>query len=82
VIDTGDGPQEVQGEAWFRVDEAATTLAWGSEGPNDYSGELEVSPDGDGSKVAVRLHTERDDAPAIEHDLAETVAAIKRIVEG
>jgi carbon monoxide dehydrogenase subunit G len=81
-IDMGDGPQEVAGEAWFRVDDDGNALAWGSEGENDYSGELDVSPDGDGARVAVRLHTKVDDRERIERDLDETLGNIKRLVEG
>ena len=71
-----------EGEAWISVDDAARTLRWGSEGPNSYHGELEVSPAGGGSEVAVRLHTERADGPGIRAGLEETLASIKRQVEG
>lgn len=37
------GDREVEGEAWLKVDRDARTLSWGSEGPNDYSGQLQVS---------------------------------------
>ncbi len=36
VIDTGDGEtRTVHGEAWFRVDDEARKIEWGSEGEND-----------------------------------------------
>lgn len=76
----GQGEQEVEGEAWFKVDEEGKRIQWGSEGPNNYSGELEVSEDGQSSQVAVRLHTEMDEQ-AIEGDLQRTLDNIKRIVE-
>ena len=77
----GQGEQEVEGEAWFKVDEDGKRIRWGSEGPNNYSGELEVSANGEGSEVAVRLHTEMDDEKAIEGDLQRTLDNIKRLVE-
>lgn len=81
-IDTdGQGEQEVEGEAWFKVDEEGRRIQWGSEGPNNYSGELEVSANGEGSEVAVRLRTEMDDEKAIEGDLQRTLDNIKRLVE-
>jgi len=69
----------VQGDAWFRVDRAARTLEWGSEGPSEYSGRLEVRPSGDGSEVEVRLHTTRaDDGDAeVQDGITETLAAIE-----
>jgi uncharacterized protein YndB with AHSA1/START domain len=71
-----------EGEAWISVDDAAHTLRWGSEGPNGYHGELQVSPAGDGAEVAVRLHTERADGPGIRAGLEQTLASIKQQVEG
>ena len=44
VIDPPDQPErEVRGEAWFRADDDAKRLEWGSEGENDYHGSLTVS---------------------------------------
>lgn len=83
-IDLGDGegPRDVEGEAWLRVDEAEQRMEWGSEGPNDYRGELDVTPAADGSStVAIRLHTERTDGPGIERDLQSTVESLKAQVE-
>jgi hypothetical protein len=71
-----------EGEAWMAVDEAQRTLRWGSEGPNSYHGELQVSPASSGAEVAVRLHTERADGPGIRAGLEQTVASIKQAVEG
>jgi uncharacterized protein YndB with AHSA1/START domain len=71
-----------EGDAWMSVDDAARTLRWGSEGPNGYHGELQVSPMEHGSQVAVRLHTERADGPGIRAGLEQTLASIKRQVEG
>ncbi len=75
------GEREVEGEAWFKVDRDAKTLAWGSEGPNDYSGELEVSGTGDSSRVEVTLRTARVAGEQIQQGLEKTVATIKHLVE-
>ena len=70
-----------KGEAWFRVDRDRLHLAWGSEGPNDYHGSLDVTGDGASSSVTVFLHTERHDSSDIDRGIAETLATIKRLVE-
>ena len=77
-----DGP-EVQGDAWFRVDSGAQRIKWGSEGPSDYYGHLEVSPAGDSSSVEVHVHTTRvDDGDQVAQDsITETLDNIKRLVE-
>lgn len=71
-----------EGEAWFTADREARSVRWGSEGPNHYSGELVVSGAEAGAEVIVRLHTEHVDGPAIHEGLQETLAHIKRNVEG
>lgn len=76
--------QEVQGDAWFRVDEGATSIEWGSEGASNYRGSVTVMSSGAGSEVEVSLHTERvsaDDGEA-QQGIQETLANIKRLVEG
>jgi len=72
------GEQTVGGEAWFTIDADNRKLAWGSEGPHDYHGELEVTPDGAASQVTVRLHTTHD-AEGIEDGIEQTLANIQRI---
>lgn len=74
---------EVQGDAWFKVDEAAKKLHWGSEGPSEYEGELEVTGEGGSSTVEVRLRTTRvEPADAgVKDGITETLANIKRLVE-
>lgn len=75
--------QRREGEAWFELDEQARTMRWGSEGDNQYHGELEVTDAGDGqSTVTVSLHTQRADGPGIRAGLEQTLANIKRQVEG
>jgi uncharacterized membrane protein len=72
------GERTVGGEAWFTIDADHMKLAWGAEGPHDYKGELEVTPDGGASQVTVRLHTTHD-AEGIEDGIDQTLANIQRI---
>jgi len=74
--------QRREGEAWFRRDETARSISWGSEGPNDYHGELRVDGDGDSSQVSVTLHTEHAEGDRIQEGLETTLAQIKERVEG
>jgi uncharacterized protein YndB with AHSA1/START domain len=74
--------QRREGEAWFRRDAGARSLSWGSEGPNDYHGELQVDGDGESSRVTVRLHTELAEGDRIQQGLETTLATIKEKVEG
>lgn len=81
-VDHNGTTEKVEGEAWFRVDDAAKSLSWGSEGPNDYHGELEVTGVGDTSTVSVTIHTEHDEeGNDIVEGLKGTLANIKRLVE-
>jgi uncharacterized membrane protein len=77
-----DGEQ-VAGDAWFTVDPDANRIEWGSEGPNDYHGSLEVSGSASGAEVRAQLHTTRvaDDNAEVQQGLEETLATIKRLVE-
>ncbi len=78
----GEGERKLEGEAWFRVDDGERTVSWGSEGPNDYHGELEVSAAGDTSSVTMRLHTERAEAGSdVDESLRATLANVKHLVE-
>ena len=70
-----------EGEAWFRVDRERRHLEWGSEGPNDYHGSLDVAGDERTSSVTVFLHTERHDSSDIDRGIADTLAEVKRLVE-
>ena len=63
------------------TDTEARAIRWGSQGPNHYSGELEVIGASSGSQVTVRLHTEHADGQGIVEGLAETLDHIKRNVE-
>jgi uncharacterized membrane protein len=70
-----------EGEAWFRIDQERRHLDWGSEGPDNYHGYLDVTGDGESSSVTVFLHTERHDSNDIDRGIAETLATVKRLVE-
>lgn len=78
---------EVQGDAWFRVDQAAQRIEWGSEGPSEYSGSLDVRPADDGnadsSQVQVQLHTTRVQPgdQQVQDGVQETLANIKTQAE-
>ena len=74
---------EVQGDAWFRVDQDAQRIEWGSEGQSEYSGSLDVRSSGEGSEVEVRLHTTRVEPgdPEVQDGVDETLANIKTQAE-
>lgn len=71
----------VEGDAWFTAEDGSRSMRWGSEGENDYAGELSVAGDGGGSRVTVKLHSSHGEPEKIESGLEETLAAIKRNVE-
>jgi uncharacterized membrane protein len=75
------GNRVVEAEAWFEVDPDAKTMSWGSEGPNDYTGQLSVTGTGSNSVVEVTLRTERAGGEEIQEGLEQTVAVIKLIME-
>jgi hypothetical protein len=53
----------------------------GSEGPDNYHGYLDVTSDGATASVTVFLHTERAGSGDIDRGIADTLAAIKQLVE-
>lgn len=75
-----DEGREVAGEAWFRVDRERRTLAWGSEGPNDYHGDLVVEGVGDNAGIALRVSTARVETDEVQHDVDETMEKIKSLL--
>lgn len=77
-----DGHRD-EGHAWFRVDEQAHRIEWGSEGPTDYRGSSEVTDGAGCAEVQVRMHTARipDGNAEIQHGLDDTLATIERLVE-
>jgi uncharacterized membrane protein len=76
----GDVNGEIHAEAWFTIDADNMALHWGSEGENDYKGELKVTPSGDASVVEVTLHTEHDEPDSINQGIDETLSNIGRLV--
>ena len=70
-----------EGDAWFRVDRERRHLEWGSEGPDNYHGYLDVTGGGAMASVTVFLHTERVDSGDIDRGIAGTLAEIKRLAE-
>lgn len=71
--------REVQGEAWFRSDRDRRRIEWGSEGPNDYHGWLEVHDHSAGSEVEVHLHTERAGNGEVDRGIAATLGNIAEL---
>lgn len=80
VVAVVDG-ETTEGQAWFRVDEDARHLAWGSQGPHDYYGELDVTGDDTTSVVTVSLHTERAGGDQVDEGILATLASVKSLVE-
>jgi hypothetical protein len=56
-------------------------LEWGSEGPDNYHGRLDITGDGATASVRVFLHTERVDSGDIDRGIAGTLAEINRLTE-
>jgi len=67
-----------EGEAWFRSDEEAHQIDWGSN-DSGYRGWIRVSPEGDGSRLTLFLTTVHGDAPDAE--VMGTLDAIRRLME-
>ncbi len=93
-VEPGDGEEvrttarmpdghEVRADAWFRVDHAARRVEWGSEGPSEYRGRLEVTAESGSVRVQVHVHTTRveDGDPDVQRGVDDTVATIKTLVE-
>ncbi len=80
---TAKTPQgdEVEGEAWFKVDRDNKMLSWGSEGHNNYHGHLTVTGVGENSAVAITVSTTRAEGHEIQQGVDETVETIKKLLE-
>lgn len=76
-----DGGQEVDGEAWFRVDPSSRRIDWGSEGPKDYRGWLEVRDRGDSAEVEVHISTAEVVDDRVDEGINETLREVRRLVE-
>lgn len=66
-------------QGWFKTDEGAMRLRWGSDGENDYSGELRVTASGNAARVTCTLHfnPKPDTAAQMEHHQGGRDTAIK-----
>lgn len=73
--------KERDGEAWLKVDRDRMHLDWGSEGPNNYHGRLDVTGDDAASRVSVALHTDNVEDQRIDQGLTETLDEVQRLVE-
>ena len=81
VSKPGEPQRTEEGTAWFTADDASHKVSWGSEGDNDYHGELDFDGDGDDAcTVRLSLHTEHD-FDGIEGAIDKTLAAIKERLE-
>ena len=87
----GEGSFDAEG--YLAVDEGARRMEWGAEAGRDYSGWLEVAPDGEGSLVTVHLtfgersvepemreQTEEGEDPLAE-GISATLESIRRQIE-
>ena len=76
-----DGRSE-SGEAWMRVDRERWRIEWGSEGPNDYHGELEISDGGpDRCTIELDLHTTRAEGPEIQQGVQKAVEDLIKAID-
>lgn len=75
-----DGETE-RGEGWFRVDRTARRIQWGSVGPDDYHGTLDLRADQDRTVVDIELHTEHTATEEIDRALDATLDHIQEQVE-
>jgi uncharacterized protein YndB with AHSA1/START domain len=74
-----------EGDAYVHTDAQRRRLEWGGEGDGSYRGWLEVVEATDGCSVTVNIHTEHDgpdDEAVIDRAFDETMASIKKVVEG
>jgi carbon monoxide dehydrogenase subunit G len=72
---------EQHGQAWFRTDEAARRVEWGSEG-QPYRGWMQVEPDGDGSRLTLHVTTERltsEHLGEVRAYVASTIESLRKL---
>ena len=79
IAPPGQEERRVEGEAWFRTDDAAKRIEWGAEGESDYRGTLTVEEAGSGSTVVLTLHTPREH-PGLEDAIDETLTKIDSLL--
>ncbi|AKT50671.1 SRPBCC family protein [Arsenicicoccus sp. oral taxon 190] len=76
-----EGEKDVQGTAWFRVGSDGMTVERGSEGPNNYHGELDVDEDdANASTLTVRIWTDRQ-SDSIEQELQKAVDGLSQTIQ-
>ncbi|HLU30077.1 MAG TPA: SRPBCC family protein [Glycomyces sp.] len=70
--------EHVEGQAWVRPNTDERRLEWGSEGPDDYHGELRVDELAPGrSQITVSLHSVREaEGDEVQSGLERTVATL------
>ncbi|GAC1534933.1 MAG: SRPBCC family protein [Acidimicrobiales bacterium] len=81
VTTEGEGRSTVR-EAWFRVHEGhRRRVEWGSDGPGDYHGWLEVDPEGAVCSVTVEIQATPDDDSSVDESLDRALFALKGLLE-
>ncbi len=85
--------QRFENDGWFLADEAARTLRWGAQTERTYSGRLEVTEEGNGTRLRVHLEfgpnspdeemqEQAGDRDPVHEALAATLQSVKQQVEG
>jgi ribosome-associated toxin RatA of RatAB toxin-antitoxin module len=72
---------EQHGQAWFRTDDAAKRVEWGSEG-QPYRGWMQVEDDGDGSRLTLHVTTERlssEHLGEVKGYVASTIESLRKL---
>jgi hypothetical protein len=72
------GGQTHTGEAWLRTDDERLLVEWGVHGTG-YHGSFTVAPDGDGSRLMLKLATTHQHD--VDHDVSGTLDAVRRLLE-
>jgi uncharacterized protein YndB with AHSA1/START domain len=76
---TADGaPRKVEGNAHFSVDAEHRSVAWSSDS-GEHRGELQVTADGGGSRLAVTVQTQENDE-AFGKGIEETLRNVQQLV--
>jgi uncharacterized membrane protein len=70
-----------EGAASFRADPSAHRISWGAQDGHDYSGWLQVTPEGNNVEVHLHLHVpEAREEAEVERALDETMSNIQRLL--
>ena len=77
-----DGTQVTE-EAWFREKPGRRPrVEWGTDGPHNYHGWLEVDREGEVCSVTVEIHTDQGPAGEVDAALDRMLLDLKAAVEG